>query len=391
MQMQLTAVSFEISTAHLNFTPLLSSLKPDFTYVSAVQAKTLSLNHHIFTNGNWKLKLAQPHPTVQLTVSTDVSDYEGFGFHHPGVSDHTINAIVDSGAQCCLWGLNGCQAAGFSQSDLIPVQQKLNAVSRMRIKICGAVILRMHGISPSGTNHSCAAIVYISPDVSGFYLSKEAMIQLKIVPIDFPIVGGAMPIETNSGKVAATQNLAECGCPLRTMPPGMPDKLPFACNPNNIEKMKQWLLDRYSSSTFNTCPHQILPDMEGPPVSIHVNSKATPVAVHIPAQIPLHWHDQVEQDLKRDELLGVIEKVPHGETSTWCHRMVITRKKNGDPRRTVDLSPLNKHCVREVHATRAPFELAKAVPPRTWRTVTDAWNGFHKKEISRIINRTNIK
>ena len=56
---------------------------------------------------------------------------------------------------------------------------------------------------------------------------------------------------------------------------------------------------------------------------------------------------------------------------------VITRKENGDPRHTVDLSPLNKHCVREVHATRAPFELAKAVPSRTWRTVTDALNGFH--------------
>ena len=57
--------------------------------------------------------------------------------------------------------------------------------------------------------------------------------------------------------------------------------------------------------------------------------------------------------------------------------MVITRKENGEPRRTVDLSPLNKHCVREVHATRSPFELAKGVPERTWQTVTDAWNGFH--------------
>ena len=26
---------------------------------------------------------------------------------------------------------------------------------------------------------------------------------------------------------------------------------------------------------------------------------------------------------------------------------------------------------------KAPFELAKGIPPNTWRTVTDAWNGFH--------------
>ena len=49
----------------------------------------------------------------------------------------------------------------------------------------------------------------------------------------------------------------------------------------------------------------------------------------------------------------------------------------GSPRRTVDLSPLNKHCVREVHTNKSPFELARGVPAQTWRTVTDAWNGFH--------------
>ena len=69
--------------------------------------------------------------------------------------------------------------------------------------------------------------------------------------------------------------------------------------------------------------------------------------------------------------------MPHGELSKWCHKMVITRKEDGSPRRTVDLSPLNKHCVREVHTNKSPFELARGVPAQTWRTVTDAWNGFH--------------
>ena len=100
--------------------------------------------------------------------------------------------------------------------------------------------------------HSCAAIVYVSPDVSGFYLSKEAIIQLQIIPADFPRVGGAASSEFSTGKVAATQAVAECGCPLLTMPLGMPDKLPFACNPNIAEEMKQWPLQRYSILTFNT-------------------------------------------------------------------------------------------------------------------------------------------
>ena len=90
--------------------------------------------------------------------------------------------------------------------------------------------------------------------------------------------------------------------------------------------MKTWLLERYASSTFNTCPHGALPCMEGPPVEIHIDPSATPKAYHTAATIPLHWQDRVHDDLLRDETLSVIERVPYGEPVTWCHRMVITRK-----------------------------------------------------------------
>ena len=95
------------------------------------------------------------------------------------------------------------------------------------------------------------------------------------------------------------------------------------------------------------------------------------------APIPLHWQEKVREDLLRDETLGILEKVPHGEPTTWCHRMVITRKHDGTPRRTVDLSPLNKFCKRETFASEAPFHLARRVPRNTWKTVTDVWNDYH--------------
>ena len=57
--------------------------------------------------------------------------------------------------------------------------------------------------------------------------------------------------------------------------------------------------------------------------------------------------------------------------------MVVTRKHDGSPRRTVDLSPLNKHCQRETFPTASPFQAARRVPSNTWKTVNDAWNGFH--------------
>jgi len=50
-----------------------------------------------------------------------------------------------------------------------------------------------------------------------------------------------------------------------------------------------------------------------------------------------------------------------GEPVEWCHRMVVTRKEDSSPRRTVDLSPLNKFCKRETHDSDSLFHLARRV------------------------------
>ena len=219
------------------------------------------------------------------------------------------------------------------------------------------------------------------------------MVDLQIIDNNFPTIGGAKSSPSIKGQHLCTdarchirslnsgcpkiQTENRCSCPLRSAVPDRPTSLPFVPIPENNEKMKDWLLSRYGSSTFNTCPHRPLPFMTGPPIEIHVDPTATPRTCHTAASVPMHWQDRVHSDLIRDENLGVIEKVPYGEPVTWCHRMVVTRKHDGSPRRTVDLSPLNKYCKRETFATEAPFHLARRIPGNTWKTVTDAWNGFH--------------
>ena len=137
-------------------------------------------------------------------------------------------------------------------------------------------------------------------------------------------------------------------------------------------------MNRYAASTFDTCLHQALYCMAGPSIEIHVDSSARPVACHSPASIPLHWLKKVCQDSLGDKALSILEKFPYDEPTQRCHSIVITGKHDGTPRRTNDdLSPLNKFCKRETFASETPIQLASRIPGRTWKTVTDACNGYH--------------
>ena len=73
----------------------------------------------------------------------------------------------------------------------------------------------------------------------------------------------------------------------------------------------------------------------------------------------------------------VLEKVPAGTPTTWFHRMVCVPKKDSTPRRTVNFVPLNQFSFRQTHHTMSPFHQASMVPADTYKTVLDAWNGYH--------------
>ena len=66
------------------------------------------------------------------------------------------------------------------------------------------------------------------------------------------------------------------------------DSLFFGWLEENMEKLKKFLVETYTSSTFNTCEHQPLPMMQGPPLKLMIDPKAKPVAFHKPISVPLH-------------------------------------------------------------------------------------------------------
>ena len=126
---------------------------------------------------------------------------------------------------------------------------------------------------------------------------------------------------------ATAEEDRKCQCPTRTRPPEPPHDIPYAPIEENVPKLRQGISDYYGSSAFNTCTHQFLPLVElSPLLRLLVDPMIKPKAVHKPAQVPIHFRDEVEAGLEKDIRLGVLERVPENTPTTWCSRMCVVVK-----------------------------------------------------------------
>ena len=96
-----------------------------------------------------------------------------------------------------------------------------------------------------------------------------------------------------------------------------------------------------------------------------------------PIPVPFHFKQSAKRDIDRDVRMGVLQKKPQGEATTYCSQTVFTAKSNGEPRRTIDFQDLNEATFREHNHTPSPFNLVSTIPAGTLKTVLDAKNGFH--------------
>ena len=95
------------------------------------------------------------------------------------------------------------------------------------------------------------------------FLCREALTFLGVIANDFPSPT-TMASNDNTANMTGYDDVT-CSFPKRQMePPRFPSKLPNGYSPteDNVEALKEWLLDYYSATTFNVCEHQPLPLMK---------------------------------------------------------------------------------------------------------------------------------
>ena len=76
--------------------------------------------------------------------------------------------------------------------------------------------------------------------------------------------------------------------------PSHPTKLPCPPTGENVNKLKDFLIKTFETTTFyQSTP---FPPMNTKPVHIHLKSDAIPIAKHTPIPVPYNWKKQVNKE-----------------------------------------------------------------------------------------------
>lgn len=373
-------------------------------------------------------KISRPakQPKLVVTMQIDAQAYRDTGLDfkinrkwHRMDGDQSppeVSLTADTGAQVTCCGSDKLRQMGLAAKNLLKTSTGLECANSQDANVMGAFFGIIRGTSASGEEITVRSLVYVLK-TGGNLLSLTCLRKLGVIHEDFPKIGcfpGAQldqedkmeykrqsvdlvqahqllraeavtadevaRVRQPPGSCDTTSSLP-CSCARRVYT-DPPESLPMSATPANRGALEDWIKSYYSASAFNTCKRQSMPCTAGPKMRIFTQPGAIPVAVHKPAPVPLHWRTEVKAGIDADVVRGVLEKVPVGVPTTWQTRMVLQPKKDGKPRRTVDLSALSKSAIRETHHTRSPFKVACSVPAGKLKSVLDCADGYHGVEIA---------
>ena len=285
-----------------------------------------------------------------------------------------IDSFPDTGADICLFGPQQLRLLNIKSNQLTPCNHAISVAGGSTILATGWLMVTVM-LNDEATEQKA----YFSDSARRFFLSRQTCIELGIVPKSFPF---PPPKESSTDSISALKpDHPIPDSPTSDRPiPDRPSAIPFSPCEANIPKLLDYLLQMFELSAFNTS--KPFPKLSTPRAHIHLKPDYTvPTPAYWPASIAEHWADIVKEMIDRDVAAGILIKVPFNEPTVWCARMVVVKKRDGRPRRTVDYQSLNSQCLREPVHSESPFHTARRIPQQTWKSVIDAVDGYHSVEL----------
>ena len=213
--------------------------------------------------------------------------------------------VADTGCSTVCAGTDLIAKLGLKQSDLLKSNMILRVADGRRLTVVGAIPVILNTVGPHQAR--TRQMLHLVTELKNLFLSKRCLADLNIISPTFPLPNPTAEQE-RMASLDQDEDKAPCGCKIRTVAPD-PPPIPYEPVEENVDKIKEFIVQYYSSSTMNMCSHQRLPEIAGPPLSFQLKEGATPKAVHTPATVPVHWHDKVKEQLDRDVRMGILERV----------------------------------------------------------------------------------
>ena len=85
----------------------------------------------------------------------------------------------------CVWDWEVAKNMGLSKQDLLAPALSVSVADNSSLELVGATFMSITTKSGQSTEQ----LVYFAHYVGQFYLSKEALIDLQVIPPNFPTIG----------------------------------------------------------------------------------------------------------------------------------------------------------------------------------------------------------
>ena len=252
------------------------------------KGRSIKISHKEYSViDGWVNNKKKTHPQVTVAIEVSEDDFKSFGIPLPKKIFNSVNriAVADTGAMTMVAGEELVVGLGLTKHDLIPVTIDLSAANNSKINILGAIFIIVWGRGKRGEKISTRQLCYIQQDGHKVYLSENACKNLGLITKNFPLIGDCLQADAIKTEVSESESVIhkcnqipdsdKCTCPKREKPPPKPKTIPYPPTPENHEKIKSWILNRYRASTFNTCENQPLMRMSGPPLKLNLDPDAT--------------------------------------------------------------------------------------------------------------------
>ncbi len=121
-------------------------------------------------------------------------------------------------------------------------------------------------------------------------------------------------------------------------------------------------------------------DANKQPIQVKIHRDPTVIPVAQPhRRVPFHMRKKVACETNRLEEHDIVEDVS-GPTP-WVSNIVVTEKRNGDPRICVDMRQANKAVIRERHPTDTVDDIATDMNGSKKFSIIDLREGYHQAEL----------